>query len=96
MVKNSLANAGDVRLIPASGRSPGEGNATHSRILACRIPWTEEPGGRIIVRKHTHTCKSSSHGTNNNFGEGNEECIFICLIYVILFYSYYYISKQRR
>ena len=24
---------------------PGEGNAAHSSILACRIPWTEEPGG---------------------------------------------------
>ena len=23
----------------------GEGMATHSRILAWRIPWTEEPGG---------------------------------------------------
>ena len=22
-----------------------EGVATHSRILACRIPWTEEPDG---------------------------------------------------
>ena len=26
MVKNSPANAGDVGLIPGSGRSPGEGN----------------------------------------------------------------------
>ena len=24
--------------------SPGEENATHSSILAWRIPWTEEPG----------------------------------------------------
>ena len=24
---------------------PEEGMATHSRILAWRIPWTEEPGG---------------------------------------------------
>ena len=22
-----------------------EGMATHSSVLACRIPWTEEPGG---------------------------------------------------
>ena len=22
-----------------------EGTATHSSILACRMPWTEEPGG---------------------------------------------------
>ena len=24
---------------------PEEGMATHSSILVCRIPWTEEPGG---------------------------------------------------
>ena len=27
-----------------SGRSPREGIATHSSILAWRIPWTEDPG----------------------------------------------------
>ena len=32
-------------MIPGSGRSPGEGNDTHSSILAGRIPWTEEPDG---------------------------------------------------
>ena len=32
-------------LIPGSGRSLKEGMATHSSILAWRIPWTEEPGG---------------------------------------------------
>ena len=32
-------------LIPGSGRSLEEGMATHSRILAGKIPWTEEPGG---------------------------------------------------
>ena len=30
---------------PGEGRSPREGNGTHSSILAWRIPWTEEPGG---------------------------------------------------
>ena len=48
MVKNPPANAGDVGdsgSIPGSGRSPGEEIlATHSSILAWRIPWTEEPG----------------------------------------------------
>ena len=41
-------NAGDVRdtgSIPGSGRSLEEGIATHSSILAWRIPWTGEPGG---------------------------------------------------
>ena len=48
VVKNPPANAGDTReagSIPGSGRSLEEGTATHSSILAWRIPWTEEPGG---------------------------------------------------
>ena len=34
---------GDLDSIPGSGRSPGEGMATHSRILAWRIPRMEKP-----------------------------------------------------
>ena len=48
LVKNLPANAGDAKdagSISGSGRSPGERMATHSSILAWRIPWTEEPGG---------------------------------------------------
>ena len=48
MVKESAYDAGDtgdVGLIPGWGRSPGGGHATHSSILAWRIPWTEEPDG---------------------------------------------------
>ena len=42
--KESAWRAGDLGLIPGSGRSPGEeGMATHSSILAWRILWTEEP-----------------------------------------------------
>jgi len=36
--KESTCNAGDLNAIPGLGRSPGEGMATHSRILAWRIP----------------------------------------------------------
>ena len=48
MVKNPPANAGDIR--HSSSRSlgqegpPKEGMATHSSILAWKIPWTEEAG----------------------------------------------------
>ena len=45
VVKNPSANAGNTGLIPGSGISPGEGNATHSNIFAWEIPSTEEPGG---------------------------------------------------
>ena len=41
----AIAEARDVGSIPGLGRSPGEGIATHSSILAWKIPWTEEPGG---------------------------------------------------
>ena len=34
---------------PGSGRPPEEGMATHSSILAWRIPWTEEPGGLLSM-----------------------------------------------
>ena len=55
MVKNSPASAGDTGdpgLIPVSGKSPGEEMATHSNILAWRIPGTVEPGGLLSVGSH--------------------------------------------
>ena len=49
MVKNPSANAGDagdLGLIPRSERfSLEEEMATHSSILAWKIPWTQEQGG---------------------------------------------------
>ena len=42
--KEFACNTGDPGSIPELGRCPGEGIATHSRILARRIPWTGEPG----------------------------------------------------
>ena len=42
--KEFACNAGDLGLIPGSGRSSEEGNGFQSSILAWRIPWTEEPG----------------------------------------------------
>ena len=43
--KESACNAGDLGSIPGSGRFLAEGMATHSSVLALKIPWTEEPGG---------------------------------------------------
>ena len=42
------ANAGDIRDVSSTPGPEGpleEGVATHSSILAWRIPWTEETGG---------------------------------------------------
>ena len=47
MVKILPANTGDIRdegSIPGLGKYPGGGHGNHSRILAWKIPWTEEPG----------------------------------------------------
>jgi len=42
--KEYACNAGDLGSVPGFRRYPGEGMATHSSILAWKIPWTEEPG----------------------------------------------------
>ena len=47
VVKNLPPDVGDIRdmsLILGLGRSLEEGMATHSGVLAWRIPWTEQPG----------------------------------------------------
>ena len=42
-------------------RFPGQedplekGMATHSSILACRVPWTEEPGGLLSLESQSQT-----------------------------------------
>ena len=43
--KESAYNTGDTGLVAGSGRSPGEGMATHYSTLAWRILWMEEFGG---------------------------------------------------
>ena len=53
VVKNLPDNAGDMRdssSIPGSGRSPGDGNASHSSILPGEIPWAEKPIGLLSMR----------------------------------------------
>jgi len=44
VVQNLPARAGNMGSIPRLERSRGEGKATHSSILARKIPRTEEPG----------------------------------------------------
>ena len=53
VVKNSTANAGDRRRGFDPWKDPLEEDmATHSSILAWRIPWTEEPGGLQSIESH--------------------------------------------
>ena len=56
MVKNLPANPGDIemRICSLCGEDPLEkGIATHSIILAWRIPWTEAPGGLWFIHGAT-------------------------------------------
>ena len=55
VVKNLPANAGDIRhtgLIPGQEDPLEKDMATHSSILAWRIPRTEEPGGLQSIASH--------------------------------------------
>ena len=69
--KESACNAEDLGSIPGSGRSPEKEMATHSSILAWRIPWTEEPGGSTGVTRvrHVWATKHSTHGAGNDRGQ---------------------------
>ena len=50
----------ETRLLSLGGEDPlEEGMATHSRILAWRIPWTEEPGGPQSVGLQSDTTEGT-------------------------------------
>ena len=75
VVKNLLANAGDVGLIPVSGRSSGEGNGTlvflpekshGQRSLAGYSPWGQQRVGHDLANKCSHLEKS--HGWRSLVG----------------------------
>ena len=62
MVKNPPARAGDaidLGSIPGSGRSLEWGMATHSSILAWKIPWTKEPGRLQGIAKESEETEHS-------------------------------------
>ena len=64
--KVSACNARDLGSIPGSGRSLEKDMATHSSILAWRIPWTEEPARLQSMRsqKIRHDWVTSLHFTS--------------------------------
>ena len=74
MVKNLPARAGDTRDLGSIlwvERSQETKMATHSSILAWKIPWTEGPGGLQSMGlqrvRHNWACKLTlSHGTISN------------------------------
>ena len=83
VVKNLPASAGDVDLIPGSGRSPREGNGfSHSSILAWRIPLDREAWQATVfgfakswtglkrLGTHTHTYSVTPGTESGNWGCG--------------------------
>ena len=73
VVKNLPASAGDVTDVCSTPGQEGpleEGMATHSSILAQRIPWTEEPGGLYSPwgRKESDTTEATSHARTSSPG----------------------------
>ena len=59
--KESACNAGNLGSMPGLGRSPGEGNATHSNIPAWRIPRTEMPGRLQSIGSQSQTRLKRQH-----------------------------------
>ena len=60
--KEPACNAGDLGLIPGLRRSLEKEVATHSSILAWRIPWTEEPDGlqSMGLQRVRHNCATNT------------------------------------
>ena len=61
--KESFCIAGDLDLIPGSGRSLEKSMANHSSILALRIPWTEEPDGLQFMGSQSQIQLKNFHMT---------------------------------
>ena len=56
--KESTCNMGRPGFYPWVGKLPGEGMATHSSLLAWRIPGTEKSGGLQSMGSQSGTCLS--------------------------------------
>ena len=57
-----------------------KGMETHSRILAWRIPWTEEPGGlQSMGRKESDTIEWLTHTHTHTHSHMAHTCMKMCL-----------------
>ena len=76
VVKNQLANSGDIRDAGSTPESSRLGMVTHSSILTWRSPWTEEPGGLPSI--------GFSHRVGHNWS--NLACIhiYVCVCYIYI------------
>ena len=96
VVKDPLVNAGVRGLIPESGICPGmgNGNSSSTSILACKIQWTEEPGGLQFMglqRVSLSLCLSHSHTHTHTHTHNTRayNCIWrslpmLCVLFIIV------------
>ena len=68
--KESACNAGGSGLVPGQKDSLEKAMATHSSILAWRIPWTEEPGGLQFMRSQRVRHDSVTNTQNTDISDG--------------------------
>ena len=73
MVKNLLAKAGDETQFPSLGGEDSleQGMATHSSILAWRIPWTDELAATVHGVAESDMTEVTWQGT-----QGSRICIY--------------------
>ena len=101
VVKNPPASARDIRdrgLIPGSGRSPGGGMATHSSILAWRIPWSEEPGGLWSIgsqRGRHWSDLACMHELGFRLINSNASCWFLFFVKYLLVREVMSVTEKR-
>ena len=91
----NAGNAGDLDLIPGSGRSPGEESGTHSSIFAWEIPWTEEPGRlqpkvlqKCPINNNSKVFSKLLDQCNNDIIHSNSTCYFVSLFDQSLSHGY--------
>ena len=68
LVKNTLANSALETQVRSLGwKNPlEEGTATHSSILARKMPWTEESGGLWSIGSQRDMTKATWHSTSQH------------------------------
>ena len=80
MIKNPPASAGDIGLIPGSGRSLEKGNDKPLQYSCPKIPWTKEPSRLEPMGSQTVEC---IWGLNNN-NKTVHMCVCIHLLYLYI------------
>ena len=87
--KESACNAGDLDSISGLERSLEKEMATHSSILAWRIPWTEKPGrlqsmGSQRVRHYQVTNTQSTFRKVNVFLSFSRSLFFLSIVFEVI------------